>query len=80
MSFKKKYAGKRQPAKNLDREGRIIPSNVELNKDLEEHVNPLETNEISQPFYRLKKYLKYTIKEDDRDIIQKIFTFIYIKF
>ena len=62
MSTKKKYDGKRQAIVELDNHGRPIPINLELNKDLVEHIDPLETNELTLPYYRVKKYLKYKIK------------------
>ena len=62
MSTKKKYDGKRQAIVELDNHGRPIPINLELNIDLVEHIDPNETNELSLPYYRVKKYLKYKIK------------------
>ena len=46
MSTKKKYDGKRPAIKELDNQGRPIPYNLELNKDLVEHLDPLETNDV----------------------------------
>ena len=60
--FKKKYDGKSKHVPELDNHGRPIPFNLELNKDLEEHIDPVETGELSLPYYKLKKYLKYKIK------------------
>ena len=40
----------------------LTPKNLEINKDLLEHIDPSETNEIDYPYYKLKKYLKYKIK------------------
>jgi hypothetical protein len=62
MSTKKKYDGRKKAVPVLDTQGRAIPDNLEINKDLEEHMDPNETNEYSMTYYRLKKYLKYKIK------------------
>jgi hypothetical protein len=72
MSFKKKYDGKRLAIQELDNYGRPIPSNLKLNVDLLEHIDPNETDQHSLPYYRVKKYLRYKIKQDDRDILDQI--------
>ena len=46
MSTKKKYDGKRPATIELDNQGRPIPVNLELNKHLVEHMDPLETNDV----------------------------------
>ena len=70
MNCRKKYDGKK-PA-TLDDDGRPIPKNLELNSELEKYVDPSETKEDTVPYYKLKMYLKYELKEDDKKILATI--------
>ena len=64
----------KQASKNLelDQFGQPIPQNLELNTDLLQHMFPNETNEHDLPYYRLKQYLRYKTKPDDKEIIKEL--------
>ena len=62
MSNKKKTVAKPKLVRQVDNFGNIIPFNLELNQDLEDNVDPVETNDYSVPKYKLKRYLKYKVK------------------
>jgi len=62
MTTRKKYNGVKQASRGFDNQGRKIPDHLELNLDLGEHTDPIETKEDALPYYRLKNYLKYKIK------------------